>query len=42
MFSDNGPCLGYREPKNGPYKWLTYNEVSKISDTLTLQFGIVT
>lgn len=26
LFSDNGPCLGWRESYSKPYQWLHYNE----------------
>ncbi|NWH29168.1 ACSL6 ligase, partial [Chloropsis hardwickii] len=29
--SENGPCLGFRKPKQ-PYQWLSYKEVSWVTD----------
>lgn len=31
--SDNGPCLGYRKPKQ-PYRWLSYKQVSDRAEYL--------
>ncbi|KAG7324463.1 hypothetical protein KOW79_012479 [Hemibagrus wyckioides] len=31
--SNNGPCLGYRKPKQ-PYEWLSYSEVAERAESL--------
>ncbi|NXR96908.1 ACSL6 ligase, partial [Hypocryptadius cinnamomeus] len=31
--SENGPCLGFRKPKQ-PYQWLSYKEVAERAEAL--------